>query len=76
MLYRGDSYYVDLSPVVGCKQGGICSVLVVQNNVGNRYSPIVIMAAVTSQMEEHPLSTHILISRNSILQEDSIIMLE
>ena len=55
MLCRGDLYYADLSPVVGCEQGGVRPVLIVQNDVGNRYSPTVIVAAVTSRMEKHPL---------------------
>ena len=76
MLCRGDFYYADLSPVVGCEQGGVRPVLIVQNNVGNRYSPTVIVAAVTSRMEKHPLPTHVFINRNSVLQKDSIIMLE
>ena len=76
MLCRGDLYYADLSPVVGCEQGGVRPVLIVQNDVGNRYSPTVIVAAVTSRMEKHPLPTHVFINRNSVLQKDSIIMLE
>ena len=76
MLCRGDFYYADLSPVVGCEQGGVRPVLIVQNNVGNRYSPTVIVAAVTSRMGKHPLPTHVFINRNSVLQKDSIIMLE
>lgn len=63
MLCRGDFYYADLSPVVGCEQGGVRPVLIVQNNVGNRYSPTVIVAAVTSRMEKHPLPTHVFINR-------------
>lgn len=76
MLCRGDLYYADLSPVVGCEQGGVRPVLIVQNDVGNRYSPTVIVAAVTSRMEKQPLPTHVFINRNSVLQKNSIIMLE
>lgn len=76
MLCRGDLYYADLSPVVGCEQGGVRPVLIVQNNIGNRYSPTVIVAAVTSRVEKHPLPTHAFINRNSVLQKNSIIMLE
>ena len=56
---RGDIYYADLSPVVGSEQGGIRPVLIVQNDVGNRYSPTVIAAAITSQREKAKLPTHI-----------------
>ena len=52
---KDDIYYADLSPVVGCDQGGVHPVLIIQNGVENRYSPTVIVAAVTSQMEKHPL---------------------
>ena len=76
MLCRGDIYYADLSPIVGCEQGGVRPVLITQNNVGNRYSPTVIVAAVTSRMEKHPLPTHVFISRKYGLQKNSIIMLE
>lgn len=76
MLCRGDIYYADLSPIVGCEQGGVRPVLIIQNNVGNRYSPTVIVAAVTSRMEKHPLPTHVFISRKYGLQKNSIIMLE
>ena len=76
MLCRGDIYYADLSPIVGCEQGGVRPVLIIQNNVGNRYSPPVIVAAVTSRMEKHPLPTHVFISRKYGLQKNSIIMLE
>lgn len=76
MLCRGDIYYADLSPVVGSEQGGVRPVLIVQNDVGNRYSPTVIVAAVTSRVEKHPLPTHVFINRKSVLQKNSIIMLE
>lgn len=76
MLYRGDIYYADLSPVVGCEQGGVRPVLIIQNNVGNRYSPTVIVAAITSRMDKHPLPTHVAISRRYGLQKNSMILLE
>ncbi len=76
MLYRGDIYYADISPVVGCEQGGVRPVLIIQNGVRNRYSPAVIVAAVTSRMEKHPLPIHVFINRNYGLQKNSIIMLE
>lgn len=76
MMYRGDMYYADLSPVVGCEQGGVRPVLIIQNNVGNRYSPTVIVAAITSRMDKHPLPTHVAISRKYGLQKNSMILLE
>ena len=59
MIKRGELYYADLSPVVGSEQGGIRPVLVVQNDVGNKYSPTVIAAAVTSKIDKARLPTHI-----------------
>ena len=59
MVRRGDIYYADLSPVVGSEQGGIRPVLVIQNNIGNRHSPTIICAAITSKMNKAKLPTHI-----------------
>lgn len=74
---RGDIYYADLSPVVGSEQGGMRPVLIVQNNVGNRYSPTVIAAAITSQQNKAKLPTHIEIeARTYGLSKDSVILLE
>lgn len=74
---RGDIYYADLSPVVGSEQGGIRPVLIVQNDVGNRYSPTVIAAAITSQREKANLPTHIKVNADSCgLAKDSIVLLE
>jgi mRNA interferase MazF len=74
---RGDIYYADLSPVVGSEQGGVRPVLIVQNDVGNRYSPTVIAAAITSQTEKSKLPTHIeLDSKNCGLSKDSVVLLE
>ncbi|MCX7614930.1 MAG: type II toxin-antitoxin system PemK/MazF family toxin [Clostridiales bacterium] len=74
---RGDIFYADLSPVVGSEQGGVRPVLIVQNNVGNRYSPTVIAAAITSQMGKARLPTHIELSARSYgLSKDSVILLE
>ena len=74
---RGEIYYADLSPVVGSEQGGIRPVLIVQNDVGNRYSPTVIAAAITSQREKSKLPTHIeLESRSCGLSKDSVVLLE
>lgn len=77
IVHRGDIYYADLSPVVGSEQGGIRPVLIVQNDVGNRFSPTVIAAAITSQKDKAKLPTHIqLCSEGSGLQRDSIVLLE
>ena len=74
---RGEIYYADLSPVVGSEQGGIRPVLIVQNDVGNRFSPTVIAAAITSQREKAKLPTHIELSAaRSGLTKDSIVLLE
>ena len=76
-IKRGDIYYADLSPVVGSEQGGIRPVLVVQNNVGNRYSPTVIAAAITSQINKAKMPTHITVGApNYGLTKDSIILTE
>ena len=76
-IRRGDIFYADLSPVVGSEQGGIRPVLIVQNDVGNRYSPTVIAAAITSQKDKARLPTHIqLNSTGSGLAKDSIVLLE
>ena len=73
-IKRGDIYYADLSPVVGSEQGGIRPVLIVQNNVGNRYSPTVIAAAITSQINKAKMPTHITVGApNYGLTKDSII---
>ena len=74
---RGDIYYADLSPVVGSEQGGIRPVLIVQNDIGNRYSPTVIAAAITSQTGKARLPTHISRGGRSCgLTKDSVILLE
>lgn len=76
-IKRGELYYADLSPVVGSEQGGVRPVLVVQNDVGNKYSPTVIAAAVTSKINKAKLPTHIELPSNSYgLQKDSVILLE
>ena len=76
-IRRGELYYADLSPVVGSEQGGVRPVLVVQNDVGNKYSPTVIAAAVTSKMTKAKLPTHIEIAGRSCgLQKESVILLE
>lgn len=76
-IKRGDIYYADLSPVVGSEQGGIRPVLIIQNDVGNRYSPTVIAAAITSRQSKTKLPTHIPIEAGGCgLQKDSVILLE
>ena len=77
VIRRGDIFYADLSPVVGSEQGGIRPVLIIQNNVGNRHSPTVICAAVTSKMNKAKLPTHIEIStRDYDIVKNSVILLE
>jgi len=76
-IKRGDIFYADLSPVVGSEQGGIRPVLIVQNDTGNRHSPTVIAAAITSQTAKAKLPTHIELSAKSFgLPKDSVILLE
>jgi len=76
-IHRGEIYYADLSPVVGSEQGGIRPVLIVQNDVGNKHSPTVIAAAITSQTEKNSLPTHIHINAQETgLAKDSIVLLE
>ena len=77
MVKRGEIYYADLSPVVGSEQGGIRPVLIVQNDVGNRHSPTVIAAAITSQKDKAQLPTHISVQAATCgLTKDSIVLLE
>lgn len=76
-IKRGELYYADLSPVVGSEQGGVRPVLVVQNDIGNKYSPTVIVAAVTSKINKAKLPTHIEIEASTYgLEKDSVILLE
>lgn len=77
MIKRGDIYYADLSPVIGSEQGGLRPVLIVQNDVGNKYSPTVIAAAITSRLGKAKLPTHIDVLADKVgLQKDSVILLE
>ncbi len=77
MVKRGELYFADLSPVVGSEQGGIRPVLVVQNDIGNKYSPTVITAAITSKLNKAKLPTHIeLPSKEYGLEKDSVVLLE
>lgn len=77
MVKRGDIYYADLRPVVGSEQGGVRPVLIIQNDVGNRHSPTVICAAITSRMNKAKLPTHIEIFADQYeIEKDSVILLE
>ena len=76
-IKRGDIFYADLSPVVGSEQGGVRPVLIVQNDVGNRFSPTVIAAAITSQQSKAKLPTHIQLGADNCgLLKDSVVLLE
>ena len=76
-ILRGDIFYADLSPVIGSEQGGVRPILIVQNDVGNKYSPTVIGAAITSQLSKAKIPTHVEIgTAGSHLEKDSVILLE
>ncbi|ANC75551.1 MAG: type II toxin-antitoxin system PemK/MazF family toxin [Bacillota bacterium] len=77
IVKRGDVYFADLSPVVGSEQGGIRPVLIIQNDIGNRFSPTVIVAAITAQIQKAKLPTHVEIdSKKYGFERDSVILLE
>jgi len=77
IIHRGDIYYADLRPVVGSEQGGIRPVLIIQNDVGNRHSPTVICAAITSKMNKAKLPTHVELEATKYdLMKDSVVLLE
>lgn len=77
MIHRGDIYYADLRPVVGSEQGGIRPVLIIQNDVGNRHSPTVICAAITSKLNKAKLPTHVELNASQYhMVKDSVILLE
>ena len=77
VIKRGDIFYADLRPVVGSEQGGVRPVLIIQNDVGNRHSPTVICAAITSKMNKAKLPTHIEIDASEYgIEKDSVILLE
>lgn len=77
VVKRGDIYYADLSPIIGSEQGGVRPVLIIQNDIGNRHSPTIICAAITSRMNKAKLPTHIEISSERYhLVKDSVILLE
>ena len=77
VIKRGDIFYADLSPVVGSEQGGVRPVLIVQNDIGNKFSPTVICAAITSQINKAKLPTHVeLKAEEQGLSKDSVVLLE
>ncbi|MBN6888581.1 mRNA interferase MazF [Cytobacillus horneckiae] len=77
IVKRGDVYFADLSPVVGSEQGGVRPVLVIQNDIGNRFSPTVIIAAITAQIQKAKLPTHVEIdAKRYAFERDSVILLE
>ena len=77
VVRRGDIYYADLRPVVGSEQGGVRPVLIIQNDMGNRYSPTVICAAITSKMNKAKLPTHVLLEAERYgIVKDSVVLLE
>lgn len=77
IIKRGDIYYADLSPVVGSEQGGVRPVLIIQNDVGNKYSPTVIATAITSQINKAKMPTHIELDANEYgLSKDSVVLAE
>ncbi|MDD4839966.1 MAG: type II toxin-antitoxin system PemK/MazF family toxin [Clostridia bacterium] len=77
MVKRGELYYADLSPVVGSEQGGVRPILIIQNDIGNRYSPTIIAAAITSQLNKAKLPTHITLEAEQFgLPKNSIVLLE
>ncbi len=77
IVKRGDIFYADLSPVIGSEQGGVRPVLVIQNDIGNKYSPTIIIAAITSQINKARLPTHIEINAPDFgLPKDSVVLLE
>ncbi len=77
VVKRGDIFYADLSPVVGSEQGGVRPVLIVQNDVGNKFSPTIIIAAITSQINKAKLPTHLEVSADEFgLSKDSVVLLE
>ncbi|MFC4302483.1 type II toxin-antitoxin system PemK/MazF family toxin [Cohnella boryungensis] len=77
IVKRGDVFYADLSPVVGSEQGGVRPVLIIQNDIGNRFSPTVIVAAITAQIQKAKLPTHVEIeAKTHGMERDSVILLE
>lgn len=75
-IKRGDVYYADLSPVIGSEQGGVRPVLILQNDIGNKFSPTVIVSAITSQIEKAKLPIHVELNQAVGLERNSVILLE
>lgn len=77
LIKRGDIFYADLSPVIGSEQGGVRPVVIIQNDVGNKYSPTIIIAAITSQQNKTKLPTHVSVESKDVpLPKNSVILLE
>lgn len=76
MAQRGEIYYADLSPVIGSEQGGLRPVLIVQNNVGNKYSPTVVIAAITAKIDKGKMPTHVEVKTEDGLERNSVVLLE
>lgn len=76
IIVRGDVYLADLSPVIGSEQGGVRPVVIIQNDVGNKYSPTVIVSAITSKIDKTKMPTHIEIDNEDFLNKSSIVLLE
>ena len=76
IIVRGDVYLADLSPVIGSEQGGVRPVVIIQNDVGNKYSPTVIVSAITSKIDKTKMPTHIEIDNEDFLTKSSIVLLE
>jgi len=75
-IKRGDIYYVDLNPTIGSEQGGIRPCLIVQNDVGNKHSPTIVIAPITGKLRKNPLPTHVLIPQSCGLDMDSLVLME
>ncbi len=75
-MKRGDIYYINLNQTVGSEQGGLRPCVIIQNNIGNKYSPTVIIAAITSQIHKAKLPTHVEIGKHYGLEKDSVILME
>lgn len=75
IVHRGEIYYANLSPYTGCEQGGVRPVVVIQNEVGNRYSHTVIIAPISTKLTKHPIPTHVILP-NNVLEKQSMVLLE
>ncbi|MBR3840858.1 MAG: type II toxin-antitoxin system PemK/MazF family toxin [Erysipelotrichales bacterium] len=75
IVHRGEIYYANLSPYIGCEQGGVRPVVVIQNEIGNRYSHTVIIAPISTKLTKHPIPTHVVLPDN-VLEKQSMVLLE